>query len=565
VEDDDVHYASLAGGQGGLVAPHQQGVQNGMLDWVYAEELDLRSAYEWSEDSHYLAFLQFDERPVHGFPLVNYVQQQPDVYMESYPMAGAPNPIVKLGIRDLRSDKTTWLKVAGTPDTYLARFGWLPKQDRVWALVLDRAQTHGTLYTAKADGSDLQTLVTFNDPWWIDVRNEFKFLKDGSFLWTAAPDGWTHLYLFDAKGQVQRRLTDGDYNVASLASVDETKGLAYFTRYTDGPLNTELYSVSLAGGEPKAVTTTPGSHGINMSEDGSHYVDTWSTAMTPPETALYGSDGQKLAVIKPAARLSYAFVKPSFPTFTAADGKTTLYGRLILPPGFDPKKKYPVIMYQYGGPDVAPLVRDAWGGGNFLFDQLLAREGYVLFATDNSAATYFSHRDQAKVKLHLGKLALDDQLAAVKWLKAQPYVDGGRIGIWGWSYGGYMTAYALTHAPGVWRAGISVAPVTQWQDYDSVYTERYMGTPAENPAGYLEGSAVAAAAKLADPLLLAAGGGDDNVHWQNSEQFLDALINAGRPYQLLYYPNKTHGISGPAARTHLFTAMDGFWREHLKP
>ncbi|HEY3859837.1 MAG TPA: S9 family peptidase, partial [Gammaproteobacteria bacterium] len=225
----------------------------------------------------------------------------------------------------------------------------------------------------------------------------------------------------------------------------------------------------------------------------------------------------------------------------------------------------PVIMYQYGGPDVPPLVRDGWGGSNFLFDQLLAKEGYVLFATDNSAATYFSHKDQARIKLHLGKLALDDQLAAVQWLKSQPYVDGSRIGIWGWSYGGYMTAYALTHAPGVWRAGISVAPVTQWQDYDSVYTERYMDTPAANPQGYADSSAVAAAGKLSDPLLLAAGGGDDNVHWQNTEQFIDALVNAGKPYQLLMYPNKTHGITGPAARTHLFTAMDEFWRRQLQP
>jgi dipeptidyl-peptidase-4 len=565
VTDGDVHYASLAGGRGGLVAPHEPGVQNGMLDWVYAEELDLRSAYHWSEDSRYIAFLQFDERPVHGFPLVNYVQQQPDVYMESYPMAGASNPLVKLGIRDLHSDKTVWLKVAGTPDSYLARFGWMPKQDKVWALVLDRSQSHASLYLANADGSGLTTLATFSDPWWIDVRNDPKFLKDGGFVWTSAEDGWTHLYLFDGKGKLQRKLTDGDYNVINLAGVDEAKGLAYFTRYSDGPLNTLLYSVPLTGGAPKAVTSAPGSHGINMSEDAGHFVDSWSTAMTPPETALYSSDGQKLAVIKPSAQLPYAFVKPSFPTFTAADGKTKLYGRLILPPDFDPKKKYPVIMYQYGGPDVIPLVRDGWGGTNFLFDQLLARQGYVLFATDNSAATYFSHADQAHVKLHLGKLALDDQLAAVRWLKFQPYVDGTRIGIWGWSYGGYMTAYALTHAPGVWRAGISVAPVTQWQDYDSVYTERYMDTPASNPQGYADSSAVAAADKLTDPLLLAAGGGDDNVHWQNTEQFVEALVNAGKPYQLLMYPNKTHGITGPAARTHLFTAMDEFWRRQLQP
>ena len=565
VSGDDVHYASLAGGAGGLVAPHVPGVQNGALDWVYTEELELRSAYEWSEDSRYIAFLQFDERPVRPFPLTDYMAPQPDVYQERYPVAGAPNPVVKLGIRDLRDDKTAWLKVAGTADTYLARFGWLPGQDKVWALVLDRAQTHATLYTARPDGDDLTTLASFTDPYWIDVRVDPKFLKDGDFIWTAASDGWTHLYLFDPHGKPIRKLTEGDYNVVSLAGVDETRGIVYYTRYSDGPLHTGLYAVSLKGGAAKALGEADATHDIKMSEDGGHYVDTSSTALTPPESALYSGDGKRVALIHAAAKLPYDFSKPEFLTIPAGDGTTPIYARLTLPPGFDPHKKYPVIMYQYGGPDVAPLVRDAWGGVNFLFDQRLAQQGYVLFTTDNRAATYFSHVDQARVKLHLGALALEDQLAGVKWLKSQSYVDGARIGLWGWSYGGYMTAYALTHAPGVWRAGISVAPVTAWQDYDSVYTERYMGTPQENPKGYSESSAVAAAGGLADPLLLAAGTGDDNVHWQNTLQFIQALIHAGKPYELLVYPNSTHGIAGPAARAHLFTAMEAYWKRQLQP
>jgi len=221
-------------------------------------------------------------------------------------------------------------------------------------------------------------------------------------------------------------------------------------------------------------------------------------------------------------------------------------------------------MYQYSGPDAPPTARNVWRGAFFLFNQRLARHGFVLFATDNRAATYFSHRAQTKVKFHLGRLALADQLAAVKWLKRQPWANPGRIGIWGSSFGGYMTVYALTHAPGVWRAGIAVAPVTRWQDYDSIYTERYMSTPELNPAGYAESSDVAAAGHLADPLLLVAGTGDDNVHWQNALQLVQALIQANKPYQLLVYPNKTHGISGPTARTHLFTAMERFWLRLLK-
>lgn len=230
VTGGDLHYAPVAGGAAQSISPHVSGILNGMLDWVYAEELELRSAYEWSDDSRYIAFMQFDERPVHAFPLVNDTDFQPDVYMESYPIAGAPNPLVKLGIRDVQSGKIAWLPVAGSPDSYLARFGWMPDEDQVWALVLNRAQTQGALYVANADGSGVHVLARFSDNWWIDVRDEVRFLKDGRFLWTAAADGWTHLYLFDSHGKVQRKLTAGPYNVNDFVGVDEAKGLAYYTR-----------------------------------------------------------------------------------------------------------------------------------------------------------------------------------------------------------------------------------------------------------------------------------------------------------------------------------------------
>ncbi|MDE2273764.1 MAG: DPP IV N-terminal domain-containing protein, partial [Gammaproteobacteria bacterium] len=533
------------------VAPHQAEVLNGELNWVYTEELDLRSAYTWSPDSRYIAFLQSDERPVHSFPLINYVDQQPSVYEQKYPDAGMPNPIVRLGVRDVQTGKTVWMAMAGTPDTYLARFGWLPQGDRVYGEVLNRDQTRLQLLTADPQSGQARVLVTQTDPDWIDVRDAPHFLKSGGFVWSSQQDGWRHLYLYGDDGRQARLLTPGDYNVLKLEGVNEQHGELYFSRYTHGPLNTELYRVSLRGGEPRAVTTEPGTHDINMAPDAHHYLDSFSNVLTPPSLTLVSLENSRRTLIQASAKLPYRFQKPRFFTIMAADGRTPIYARLTLPPDFDAGKKYPVIMYQYGGPDVGPIVRDAWGGTNFLFDQLLAQQGFVLFATDNRAATYFSHRDQALVKLHLGKLALADQLAAVNWLKRQAWVDAVRIGIWGWSYGGYMTAYALTHAPGVWRAGIAVAPVTQWQDYDSIYTERYMSTPQANPEGYAESSDVAAAKNLADPLLLVAGTGDDNVHWQNTIQFIQALIEAGKPYQLLIYPNKTHGISGPAARTHL--------------
>ncbi len=564
VSSGDLRYLALRGGPVYSVAPHRDGILNGELDWVYTEELGLRSAYAWSPDSRYIAFLQFDERPVHGFPLVNYLDRQPAIYLQKYPTAGAPNPVVRLGVHDLLTDKTAWMAMAGTPNTYLARFGWLPRGKHVYGEVLNRAQTQLQLVTADPVSGQTRTLLMLTDPDWLDVDNDLYFLKSGGFIWGTDQDGWHHLYLFSDDGRLARKLTSGDYNVLKLAGVDEKHGVVYFTRYTHGPLDTELYRVSLRGGEPRAMTTAPGTHVIDMGPKALHYLDTYSNVLTPPSVTLASTDTDRRFVIQAAAKLPYHFEKPRFFSILAADNRTPIYARMTLPPDFNPQKKYPVIMYQYGGPDEPPVVRDIWGGEQFFFDQLLLQQGFILFATDNRAATYFSHRDQALIKLHLGRLELADQLAAVNWLKSRPYVDGSRIGIWGWSYGGYMTTYELTHAPGVWHAGIAVAPVTRWQDYDSIYTERYMSTPQENPDGYRESSSVAAAADLSDPLLLVAGTGDDNVHWQNTLQFIEALIQAGKPYRLLIYPNKTHGISGPKTRTHLFTAMQRFWLEQLK-
>ncbi|HET7650399.1 MAG TPA: DPP IV N-terminal domain-containing protein [Gammaproteobacteria bacterium] len=566
VTDGDVRIVSVKGGPVHVVVPHHQnGILNGELDWVYTEELNLRSAYAWSPDSRYIAFLQFDERPVVDFPLVNYTEQQPGVYPQKYPQAGAPNPVVRLGVFSVTHGDVNWMKLAGTDDTYLARFGWLPERDQVYAEVLDRSQTHLTLSSADPQSGATQTLVSLSDPDWIDVRGKPHFLKSGGFVWSTAEDGWQHLYLYSDRGHQVRRLTDGDYNVLKLEGVDEATGQVYFTRYTRGPLNTELYRVPILGGDPKAVTQTSGTHDIDMGPKSQHYLDTWSNAATPPSWTLVGLRDPTRHVLHASAKLDFPLSKTRFITIPAGDGHTPLYARMIFPPDFDASKTYPVIMYQYGGPDVPPAVRDAWGGNRALFDQLLAHDGFILFATDNRAATYFSHRDQALIKHHLGELALQDQLAAVKWLKAQNYVDPNRIGIWGWSYGGYMTTYALTRAPGIWRAGIAVAPVTRWEDYDSIYTERYMGTPQQNPQGYAASSSVASAANLSDPLLLVAGTGDNNVHWQNTMQFIEALIEAGKPYQLLIYPNKLHGISGVKASTHLYTAMEQFWLHQLKP
>src|SRR5690606_1220947 len=275
-----------------------------------------------------------------------------------------------------------------------------------------------------------------------------------------------------------RTLTPGDYNVISLSGVDEKDGWVYFTRYTDDGLRSQLYRVALSGGAPEAITQEPGVHHVTMSPAADYFVEYYANAATPFRIALKQANGTPVTILQALADLSaYGLLTRQFVTYTAADGKTELPASMLLPPDFDPNQQYPVIMYQYGGPGAGTLVQDAWGGSTFLFEQLLARDGFIIFRADNRLAGQMSHTVQGQRKYNFGVIELQDQLAAVKWLQAQSYVDGSNIGIWGWSYGGYMTAYELNNAPGVWDAGIAVAPVTQWEDYDTIYTERYMGTP----------------------------------------------------------------------------------------
>ncbi len=556
-----------------VLAP-QPGVLNGALDWVYPEELGLRTAYEWSPDSRRILFLQFDERPVHAFPLVNYIPHFGSVYMEKYPKAGDPNPIVRLGIYDLKTGAVNWVPVAGTPDSYLPRFGWMPSGKRAYATDLNRAQTLEHLFSVNPRSGHTRLLLTEQDPYWINVTDDLKFLKDGGFIWGSDRDGWHHLYRYDQHGKLLGQLTAGAWNVNKLEGVDEADHGVYFTADKDTPLQQNLYRVPLnvysTGGQCACtrLTRLGFDHVITMApklkgEDA--YIDRSSTAVLPPQWTVHDANGARRELLQARADISrYHLAAPTFFTIPSADGKTPLNAMLWRPLDFSPNKKYPVITYQYGGPQ-AQVVDDSWGAAGTLYDQILLRQGFLVFSVDNREAPSFDRKHQDIIKNHFGTMELADQLAGEKWLKAQPYVDPSRIGIWGWSFGGYMTTYEMTHAPGAWKTGIAVAPVTDWHDYDSIYTERYMGMPRENPQGYRESSSVAYARNLQGSLLILHGTEDDNVHFQNTIQFIEALIEAGKQFDLMLYPDKTHSIHGSAARTHLFTTMDRFWLSHLAP
>ncbi|MGH9505586.1 MAG: DPP IV N-terminal domain-containing protein [Terriglobales bacterium] len=562
-------YRRVSPGQpaGGIaILPPRKNILNGGMDWVYPEELNLRHGYAWSPASNAIAFMQFDENPVRTYPLPNLLPHFGTVYWQHYPNAGDPNPIVHFGVYWLDTRQVTWIPVAGMPDDYLPRIGWLPGGNQVWAITLNRAQTRERLWFANPRTGRKHLVLTTRNRYWIDPTFIHYFFKTKPwFVWGSAQDGWLHLYLYNRDGSLIRKLTSGAWNVDDFLGVDEARGWVYFTASMGKPYNTYLYRVSINGGAPQRLSSRPGTHRISMAPDAGHYLDAYSTANQPPELILRATDTAERHVLRPAADLAaYDLQKPKFFQILAADHTTKLWAWMMFPPHFDPTKKYPVVMNQYGGP-LAQTVNNAWGGASTLFDNILLRDGFVLFDVDNRDNMYSSRPQQALVKYHFGRVELADQLAAVRWLKSQPYVDPARIGIWGWSFGGYMTLYELTHAPGVWHAAISVAPVTNWTDYDSIYTERYMGLPENNRQGYYDSSPVNFVQNLRDHLLLVAGSGDDNVHFQNTLQFIQQMIRYRKPFQLMIYPNRYHAISDPPARIDLFTRMLHFWQHQLEP
>jgi dipeptidyl-peptidase-4 len=563
VQDDTLRYVKAGSGEEAEVGEVETPKKDhlfGWPTWVYAEEFGMREAYAWSDDSRYIAFMAFDETPVNEFPLTNYLVMPASADMQNYPKAGADNPIVRLGIHDLSNGQTVYSSIAGEPDVYIARVGWIEASGSAYALLLNREQDEMRLLSIDPETGESDELLEIEDDAWVDVTDDYRFLDDGRFIFGHQEDGWHHLYLYESDGDLVRKLTPGAFNVTALDAVDEEGGWVYFSRFTEGPRNVELFRVALDGGAAEAVTPKPGYHRVKMDDTGHHFVDSYSNLDTPPGMWLKTAANEPVLTLEEPADLSkYSIQAPELFTIKAADGRTDLVAQRIVPPDFDPTKEYPVIMNHYGGPS-AVAVQNRWPD---LHDNLLAQDGYVVFEVGNRAGGAFSHDQQSLINHRLGEIELEDQLAAANWLKQQAWVDDERIGLIGHSYGGYMTIYALENAPGVWAAGIAGAPVTQWQDYDTIYTERYMSTPEKNPDGYKVSSTLTHAAGLEDPLLLIHGTGDDNVHWQNTAHLIDALVEAGKQYELAIYPDKTHSLRGEKTKLHVWNTKRDFWRRHL--
>ncbi len=536
---------------------------NGEVDWLYAEELSVRSNYFWSPDGKRIAFLQMNEKNVPVYPIVDWMSAHPSVSQEKYPKAGDPNPEVRVGVVSPDGGKVRWISVGEgkDKDIYIPRFGWI-REGLLYIVVANRLQTQLDLYFVDAVTGRSRLMLRESEPdtWVLDESTDIKVLKSGDgFLWPSWRDGYTHLYLYSfdkgnplvSDAKLVRQLTKGEFEVSGIAGIDDVSGTVYVDANADDPRQQQVYAVKLTGGPMQKISAEDGTHRATFAPNGRFFVDNYSAVMSPPRLS-FCTVGASCNIVWQARTVNtYDFVAPKGLELKAADGVTKLYGRLLLPPGATGQATTPVILNPYGGPAGQSVV-NAWGGAGFLFDQIMLRNGFAVLVVDNRGTPGRGKKFVAASRHDAGKVELADQLAALDQVLAQyPVLDGQRIGWWGWSYGGYLTLYAMTHSDRI-KAGVAGAPVTDWHLYDSTYTERYMGLPKDNAAGYQSSSDVLAAANLKGRLLEVHGTSDDNVHLQNTIQMIQRLITAGKQFDLQLYPGKTHGVTGTAERVQLY-------------
>jgi dipeptidyl-peptidase 4 len=579
VRDSNLWIANVASGETREVTGGgSEEILKGQLDWVYPEELDLTTAYWWSPDSSKIAYYEMDERPVTRYPIMDMSSPVGAMEFTRYPQAGEANPVVRVGVIAVASasTETRWMDTGANTDVYLARVDWLADSSHVAIERLNRAQNRLDLLFCDATNGNSKIVLTETDKYWINVADDLYFFSDNErFLWSSERTGFRHYYLYTLSGKLIDQLTSGDWSITGNSgfgpgavahpAVDESRGLIYFISNKDDVRERQLYGLSLQDKSITRITRDPGTHDVIIAPDTSGFVDQVSTSMTPPKQFLYHIDGSRTAVIndnRVPELADYHLCPVQFLTVAASDG-TKLEAEMIRPPDFDASRKYPVLVDVYGGPDVQN-VTNSWGRTEFLWDEMMAQKGYIIFTLDNRGSKGRGHAFETPIFHQLGKIELADQLTGVKYLKSLGYVDGSRIGIWGWSYGATMTLEAMFNAADVFKAGAAVAPVSDWRLYDTIYTERYMGKPQDNATAYQNSSTVNQADRLKGPLLLAHGTGDDNVHFANTSEVINELILAGRyPADVVIFPGRGHSISDMPARIQLFNRLTDFFMKNL--
>ena len=547
---------------------------NGATDWVYEEEFSAAKGFFWSSDGVEIAYCKFDESRVKEYTLTFYDSLYPTQYHYKYPKAGEDGSKVSVWIYNLKTQTSQKIEIKDDKDYYIPRIRWSNEPDKLAIFKMNRLQNEFDILMYDITNKNLKPIYQESNKRYVDIIHDFNgkyadvltFLKNNDFIITSEKDGFNHIYLYKNDGTLKKQLTKGNWDVIEIEGVDEEKGIVYFISSEISPMDRSLYSVRLNGSDKKKISLTIGCNDVVFSGKYNYFLNTWSDANTPTISSIHRSDGAKIRELNENIRLnkllnSFHFPVQEFFTFKTSQG-VFLNGWMIKPLNMDKNKKYPVLMYVYGGPGIQTVVNE-WGFKYSLWFRLLAQKGYIVISVDNRGTGSRGEEFKKCTYSHLGNIETEDQIEAAKYLGKLSYVDAARIGIFGWSYGGYLTALCMTKGADYFKTGVSVAPVTDWRFYDNIYTERFMGLPKDNSSNYKESSVLTYADLLKGNLLLIQGMADDNVHLQNSTAFINELINNNKSFESQFYPDRNHNIYGGNTRLHLFNRITEYILKNL--
>jgi dipeptidyl-peptidase-4 len=577
VRDQNLHVYDLASHADRALTQDGAGpIKNGMAEFIAQEEMGRSTGYWWAPDDRHIAFVRVDENPIKVTQRFEISADNVETFPQRYPTTGGPNVLVRLGVSDIHTGAVTWIDLGSDPDVYLARVNWLPDGKTIAVQRESRDQHKLDLLFANIDTGESRVVLSESSASWIELNDELSFLdKSKEFVWASDRDGYTHLYLYDYAGHLIRRLTAGpwcvdDFRARAIKGIDEKHRLIYFSATEKSPIERHLYRASLDTAQPEhptRITREEGVHGVTMARDSRFYIDSFTSREQPLQVSLRATDGSLIDYLSenrldehhPDAPYRSGNSVPQFGTITAADGQTLHY-RLFKPVPFDASKRHPAIVDVYGGPGTERVL-DAWTGSSFT--QILTRAGYVVFQLDNRGSAFRGTAFQSPIHGRLGEVEVADQVQGARWLGSQSYVDPSRIGVWGWSYGGYMTLMLMFKAPEVFRAGVSGAPVTDWNLYDTHYTERYLERPSRNAEGYEASGVLPYANGLRGKLLVIHGMADDNVLFLNSTKLFRRLQDLGKPFEVMVYPGAKHGLLRQHDGRHAYTSIQAFFDRAL--
>ena len=541
-----------------------ENIINGKFDWVYEEEFGISDGWRWSPDGSKIAFWQIDQTQVPEYTMTEWDSAHLQLVTMKYPKPGDKNPVAKIGVLSVADGNIHWVVTGDDTDMYLPRMNWAGDNNTLWVQHLNRDQNmlNVIMYDLSRDTS--RTVIREKSDSWLEVHDDFRILKNGEMIWASERDGYNHLYRFDKNGELKNQITKGQWDVETMYGVDEKKGIVFYTSSEVSPMERHIHSVTIDGKKKMNLTPQPGTHSANFSPTIDHFIGNYSHSGQPTRIAVIAKNGKELFPLEDAgipALKEYDLPLVKYCTITTSDGMD-LNASIMLPVDFDSTRKYPVLVYTYGGPG-SQVVKNSWGGSTYLWHALLTQKGYVIFMLDNRGTGLRGTAFKKITYKNLGRWESHDQIEGAKYLGSLSYIDKNRIGIWGWSYGGYMASHTILVGADYFKAAIAVAPVIHWKFYDTIYTERFMGTPENNPEGYKNSAPLNHAEKLKGKYILIHGTSDDNVHFQNAVTMVSALQKANKQFETMFYPNKNHGISGGNTRVHLYNLMTNFLLENL--